>query len=78
LEKYACFNVGSDLGAKAAGKVFEINRRDLEEKIVELEGSKRELEQSFGKDSSPEEYKQYNEQILQLNSLYEAWEGCPE
>lgn len=70
-------DAGSVPGVKAAGKVPELKRQDLEEKIFVLEGKKRELEQSFGKDSAPEEYKQYNDLILQLDGLYEAWEGCP-
>jgi ATP-binding cassette subfamily F protein 3 len=69
---------GSAPGAKAAGSVQQISRRELEEKIFILESAKKEFEQSFGKDSSPEEYRQYNNLISQLNSLYEVWDGCSE
>ncbi len=71
-------NASSIHGANAAGNVPGTNRLALEGKIFVLEEMKNDLEQSFGRESSPEEYKQYNDLILQLNSLYEAWDRCPE
>lgn len=52
----------------------KINRLVLEEDIFLLEGKKKELEKTFGKDTPPNIYSEYDAIVIKLNNLYELWD----
>ena len=52
----------------------KIDIKQIEEEIIRLEERKKELENSFGADTPPEKYEEYDKILKELERLYELYE----